>query len=260
MDKFNHPYFLASSKINFSTNFYKKYILSQKGGKTIGNNNFTYHLEKLRDMEGFFLGKSPHCVDVFIDQNEAIIHNFSYFDNCSIKKDFPRKIGTQHLMNTTLQYISKNYPDVKNIFLTDMTTIQCGHNKFPMCYYLLLMYGITYYTQYGFKLKYNKNDINLINKKILETKIDISTINDFINENNFSHKNNESFLELCKYLLDDVMDLRDFLKEIRFIKDDGKKNCNYFFTFIQFIYFRWFSGFNFFQKEYILNNFSLPSN
>jgi len=33
MDKLNHPYFLASAKINFSTNFYKKYILSQKGGK-----------------------------------------------------------------------------------------------------------------------------------------------------------------------------------------------------------------------------------
>lgn len=251
MRQWEHPYLLASAEINFGIDFYKKYIQNKKGGNSVGNNKYEYHFDRLSNREGFFLGKTPHCVDVFIEENEAIINNFSYFTNCALGKNFPRKDGTRHMMNITLKIIKEDYPIVNLIKLSDNSMIHCGRHKFPMCNYLILMYGYGYYMQYGFVLQEGKNDIYKINKKIEKQIIKIEDINIFIENNDFSNERNDSFLELCKNILQEPLFLRYFLQEIRFIKDMGKKKCVYFFSFIQYIYYKWFSSYNFMHRKYI---------
>ena len=252
MKDWEHPYFAASAKINFTRDFHTKFIKEQKGGDTIGNNRFLYHIDTFPNREGFFLGIAPHCVDVFVDGDEAIIHNFSYFNNCSLDGDFPRKEGTRHLMLTALRHIEEKYPDVKVVRLSDLSTINCGRQKFPMCNYLILMHGTTYYIQYGFTLEQNKKDLSRVNKKIKKQIITMETVKDFVENNDFSTEKNAKFLELAEAVLEEPMFLRDFLKEIRFIKDKGKKNCRFFFSFIQFIYYKWFAKYNFLHREYLL--------
>ena len=248
---YQHPYFLASTK-----DFYKKYIVNQSGGfKEIGNNKFKYYFDKFENRNGFFLGYRPHCVDVFIDEEhqEAIINNFSYFTNCSISGNFPRKDGTKHLMETTIQIIKEKYKNIKVIKLTDNSTINCGINKFPLYIYMILYYGETYYMKYGFLPENKSRNLEIINIRINEKTIKLENIIEFTKNNLFPEETNKDFIKLCKKIIKKDNKLKYFLEEIKFIKDKGKKNCNYFFSFLEYIYTIFFPGFNFFQESYSIS-------
>jgi hypothetical protein len=269
---YQHPYFLASSK-----DFYKKYIVNQSGGfKEIGNNKFKYHFDTFENRNGFFLGYRPHCVDVFIDEErqEAIINNFSYFTNCSISGNFPRKDGTdknsksflsleskwhrhfdstKHLMETTIQIIKEKYKNIKVIKLTDNSTINCGIHKFPLYIYMILYYGETYYMKYGFLPENKSRNLEIINTRINDKIIKLENIIEFTKNNLFPEETNKDFIKLCKKIVKKDNKLKYFLEEIKFIKDKGKKNCNYFFSFLEYIYTIFFPGFNFFQESYSIS-------
>jgi len=275
---YQHPYFLASSK-----DFYKKYIVNQSGGfKEIGNNKFKYHFDTFENRNGFFLGYRPHCVDVFIDEErqEAIINNFSYFTNCSVGKifdfptqeikpsfsrreklgficsisgNFPRKDGTKHLMETTIQIIKEKYKNIKVIKLTDNSTINCGIHKFPLYIYMILYYGETYYMKYGFLPENKSRNLEIINTRINDKIIKLENIIEFTKNNLFPEETNKDFIKLCKKIIKKDNKLKYFLEEIKFIKDKGKKSCNYFFSFLEYIYTIFFPGFNFFQESYSIS-------
>jgi hypothetical protein len=74
---------------------------------------------------------------------------------------------------------------------------------------------------------------------------------EFTENNSFPKEKNEDFIKVCKKIIRKNNKLQHFLEEIKFIKSLGKKGCNYFFSFIQYIYALFFSGFNFFQETYI---------
>jgi hypothetical protein len=254
---YEHPYLLASSFNNFQKDFYKKYIINKTGGsKEVGNDKHKYHFDTFENRNGFFLGYKPHCVDVFIDEDhkEAIINNFSYFTNCSISGNFPRKDGTRHLMETTIRLIKENYKNVKTIKLVDNSTINCGINKFPLYAYMILFYGETYYMKYGFLPENKSCDLSIIIAKIKEKTIKLENIIEFTENNSFPKKKNEDFIKVCKKIIRKNNKLQHFLEEIKFIKSLGKKGCNYFFSFIQYIYALFFPSFNFFQETYIKSN------
>ena len=267
---YQHPYLLASSLNNFKIDFYKKYIINQNGGL-----KFKYHFDKFEDRNGFFLGNRPHCVDVFIDEEhqEAIINNFSYFTNCSVGKSkiFPRKDGTdknslsflsleskwirhfdstKHLMETTIKIIKKKYKNVKVIKLTDNSTINCGIHKFPLYIYMILYYGETYYMKYGFLPENKSRNLEFINTRINEKTIKLDNIIEFTKNGIFSDETNKDFIKLSKKIIKKNNKLKYFLEEIKFIKDKGKKGCNYFFSLLDYIYTIFFPGFNFFQESY----------
>ena len=277
---YQHPYLLASSLNNFKIDFYKKYIINQNGGvREIGNNKYKYHFDTFEDRNGFFLGNRPHCVDVFIDEEhqEAIINNFSYFTNCSVGKifdfptqeikpsfslreklgficsisgNFPRKDGTKHLMETTIKIIKKKYKNVKVIKLTDNSTINCGIHKFPLYIYMILYYGETYYMKYGFLPENKSRNLELINTRINEKTIKLDNIIEFTKNGIFPDETNKDFIKLSKKIIKKNNKLKYFLEEIKFIKDKGKKGCNYFFSLLDYIYTIFFPGFNFFQESY----------
>jgi hypothetical protein len=264
---YQHPYFLASSK-----DFYKKYIVNQSGGF-----KFKYYFDTFENRNGFFLGYRPHCVDVFIDEEhqEAIINNFSYFTNCSVgKSNFPRKDGTdknsksflsleskwhrhfdstKHLMETTIKIIKEKYKNIKVIKLTDNSTINCGINKFPLYIYMILYYGETYYMKYGFLPENKSRNLEIINTRINDKIIKLENIIEFTKNNLFSEETNKDFIKLCKKIIKKDNKLKYFLEEIKFIKDKGKKNCNYFFSFLEYIYTIFFPGFNFLQESYSIS-------
>ena len=252
---YQHPYLLASSLNNFRIDFYKKYIINQNGGfREIGNNKFKYHFDTFEDRNGFFLGNRPHCVDVFIDEErqEAIINNFSYFTNCSISGNFPRKDGPKHLMEITIKIIKKKYKNVKVIKLTDNSTINCGIHKFPLYIYMILYYGETYYMKYGFLPEHKANMLEIINSKIFEKTIKLDNIIEFTKNGIFPDETNKDFIKLSKKIIKKNNKLKYFLEEIKFIKDKGKKGCNYFFSLLDYIYTIFFPGFNFFQESYYM--------
>ena len=264
---YQHPYFLASSK-----DFYKKYIVNQSGGL-----KFKYHFDKFENRNGFFLGYRPHCVDVFIDEEhqEAIINNFSYFTNCSVgKSNFPRKDGPiknsksflsleskwlrhfdspKHLMETTIKIIKEKYKNIKVIKLTDNSTINCSINKFPLYIYMILYYGETYYMKYGFLPENKSRNLEIINIRINDKIIKLENIIEFTKNNLFPEETNKDFIKLCKKIIKKDNKLIYFLEEIKFIKDKGKKSCNYFFSFLEYIYTIFFPGFNFFQESYSIS-------
>jgi hypothetical protein len=239
---YEHPYLLASSFNDFQKDFYKKYIINQ-----IGNDKHKYHFDTFENRNGFFLGYKPHCVDIFIDEDrkEAIINNFSYFTN------FTRKDGTRHLMETTIRLIKENYKNVNVIKLVDNSTINCGINKFPFYTYMILFYGQTYYMKYGFLPENKSRDLSIVVSKIKEKTIKIENIIEFTENNSFPKEKNEDFIKVCKKIIRKNNKLQHFLEEIKFIKSLGKNGCNYFFSFIQYIYALFFPSFNFFQETYI---------
>jgi hypothetical protein len=248
---YEHPYLLASS----IKDFYKKYIVNQIGGaENIGNNKFKYHYATFENRNGFFLGYKPHCVDVFIDEErqEVIINNFSYFTNCSISGNFPKKDGTKHLMEITIKTIKERYKNVKVIKLVDNSTINCGIHKFSLYIYMILFYGETYYMKYGFLPENKSYNLSVINTKINEKTIKIENIIEFTNNNLFPKEKNNNFIKVCKKIIKKNNKLKYFLEEIKFIKNLSKKSCNYFFSFIEYIYTIFFPSFNFFQESYYM--------
>lgn len=241
---YEHPYLLASSFNNFQKDFYKKYIVNKTGcSKEVGNDKYKYDFDAFENRNGFFLGYKPHCVDE--DRKETIINNFSYFTN------FPRKDGTLHLMETTIRLIKENYKNVSVIKLVDNSTINCGINKFPLYAYMILFYGDTYYMKYGFLPENKGRDLSIVLAKIKEKTIKIENIIEFTDNSLFPKEKNEDFIKVCKKIIRKNNKLQPFLEEIKFIKSLRKKACNYFFSFIQYIYTLFFSGFNFFQETYI---------
>ena len=110
--------------------------------------------------------------------------------------------------------------------------------------------------KYGFIPVNKKEDIITINNKIDNKYITINNIKLFIENNSFSSKINNNFKKLCDYLFIESpkMKIRPFLENIKFIKNNknSNNNCSYFFSFIQYIYNLFFSGYNFFQESYIM--------
>jgi len=255
---YNHPYYLCSIFKNFSFDFYNKFLINKIGGKIVGNDKLKYHFEKYKSNQGFFIGKNPHCVDVFIDNNEAIINNFSYFTNCSILGNFTRKNGTKHLMDVTLYLIKNYYKNIKIVKLSDTSFITCNNNKFQLFQYMILFYGITYYMKFGF-IPENHNKLININQKINNTFISIDDISYFIEYNNqLNIKNiinkNKHFFTICNNILHNKsFKLRNFLDKIKFLKDLSKNYYTYFFNFVNYIYNKFFPEFNFYFDNYFIH-------
>jgi len=223
---YQHPYLLASSF------FYKKYIINQTEKTT------KYDFDNLKN--GFFLGCLLNCVHVFIDEDhqEAILTNFTYFTSSSIYKKNPIKIA--------IKIIKEKYKNIKIIKLTDKTTI----NKYPLYIYMILYYGETYYMKYGFLPEHKANMLEIINTRINEKTIKLDNIIEFTKNGIFPDETNKDFIKLSKKIIKKNNKLKYFLEEIKFIKDKGKKGCNYFFSLLDYIYTIFFPGFNFFQESY----------
>jgi hypothetical protein len=193
---------------------------------------------------------------------------------CSISGNFPRKDGTdknsksflsleskwhrhfdspKHLMETTIQIIKEKYKNIKVIKLTDNSTINCGIHKFPLYIYMILYYGETYYMKYGFLPENKSRNLEIINTRINEKIVKLENIIEFTKNNLFPEETNKDFIKLCKKIIKKDNKLKYFLEEIKFIKDKGKKSCNYFFSFLEYIYTIFFPGFNFFQESYSIS-------
>jgi hypothetical protein len=227
---YQHPYLLASLLDNFAIDFYKKYITNQTEKVS------KYDFDNLKN--GFFIGCHPNCVHVIIDENrqEATLNNFTYFRNFSLYKNNPIKMA--------IKIIKKKYKNIKKIKLTDKTTINIGVNKYPLYIYMILYYGKTYYMKYGF-LPENKADVlELINSKIFEKTIKLENIIDFFGEKN------KDLIELCEKIIHKNNKLKYFLEKIKIIKDE-----NFFalLELLEYIYKKFFPGFNFFEESYYLN-------
>ena len=83
--------------------------------------------------------------------------------------------------------------------------------------------------------------------------IKLENIIEFTKNNLFPEETNKDFIKLCKKIIKKDNKLKYFLEEIKFIKDKGKKSCNYFFSFLEYIYTIFFPGFNFFQESYSIS-------
>jgi len=232
---YQHPYLLASSLDNFAINFYKKYITNQTEKVS------KYDFDNLKN--GFFIGCRPNCVHVFIDEDsqEAIINNFTYFINCSVEKSliFPTQFCSIYKTNPikmAIKIIKKKYKNVKTIKLTDKTTI----NKYPLYIYMILYYGETYYMRFGFLPEHKSNMLELINSKIFEKTIKLENIIDFFGETN------KDCIELSEKIIRKNNKLKYFLEKIKIIKDEN------FFALLEYIYKKFFPGFNFFEESYYL--------
>jgi hypothetical protein len=224
---YQHPYLLASPF------FYKKYIINQTEKVS------KYDFDNLKN--GFFLGCRPNCVHVIIDENhqEAILNNFTYFRNFSLYKNNPIKMA--------IKIIKEKYSNVKTIKLTDKTTINIGVNKYPLYIYMILYYGETYYMKYGF-LPNNKADIlELINSKIFEKTIKLENIIDFFEESN------KDLIGLCEKIIRKNNKLKYFLEKIKIIKDENFFALLELLELLEYIYKKFFPGFNFFEETYYLN-------
>ncbi len=92
-----HPYLDFDAKHINKFNIYEKYILPQKGGTQItnGNNTYQYHFE----IQGntIFIGRCKECLDIYVEENKAIIIGFGYQKTCSVKKDLETGKGTRHM-------------------------------------------------------------------------------------------------------------------------------------------------------------------
>ena len=249
-----HSYYRVDLQNNKKTKYYEKFIKNKIGGSNIVGSKFKYHYEEHENRNGFFLGKSPHCVDVFVEnENTILINNFSYFTNCSINQFFPRKNGTEDLMKTTLELIKNYYPNTKKVILTDTSTVNCGKDKFQLYQYMLLLHGITYYMRYGFIPENDFADIKNINKEIKNTIITKEIIYNFIENNNFRKNRNEDFRNVVDEIFNKKIRLRKLLEETKFIKDIGKGGCKYYFTFVNYVFNKYFWKYNFFMKSYVLH-------
>ena len=238
--KFNfynqHPYYQCDIFNGRKRNYYQKYIKNQTGGYIKKNG---YDFEEFEG--GFFLGMSPHCVEVHFYKNEANIESFLYHENCFKDIKINRNRRTDNLMKTTLKIINekstKNNP-ITIVKLTDNSMKVCGNEKYLLYKYYLLYHGKTYYMKYDFKPcnKSKENQISKINNNILSKTININEIMYFIENNNFDDKINKNFYKLCFSVLgNNEMNLRDFLEEIK-IEYKGEKECQYFFSFISFLF------------------------
>jgi hypothetical protein len=233
---YQHPYLLASTFDNLAIDFYKKYIISQS------EKTKKYDFDNLENK--FFLGYRPNCVLVFINNNrqEAIINNFTYFT----------KYITKNPIRMAIKIIKEKYKNVKVIKLTDNSTINCGIHKFPLYIYMILYYGKTYYMKYGFLPENKSRNLEFINIRINEKTIKLDNIIEFTKNGIFPEEINKDFIKLSKKIIKKNNKLKYFLEEIKFIKDKGKKGCNYFFSLLDYIYKIFFPAFNFFQESYYL--------
>lgn len=238
--KFNfynqHPYYQCDIYNGRKRNYYQKYIKNQIGGYKKKNG---YDFEEFEG--GFFLGMAPHCVEVHFYKNEANIESFLYHDNCFKDIKINRNRRTDNLMKTTLKIIKEkstmNNP-INIVYLTDNSMKVCGYKKYLLYKYYLLYHGITYYMKYEFRPvdDGDSNNISKINNNILGKTININDILFFIKNNEFDDKINKSFYELCSSILgNNEMNLRDFLEKIK-MEYQGVKACQYFFSFISFLF------------------------
>ena len=99
--------------------------------------------------------------------------------------------------------------------------------------------------------KNKSRDLSIVVAKIKEKTIKIENILEFTENNSFPKEKNKDFIKVCKKIIRKNNKLQHLLEEIKFIKSLGKKGCNYFFSFIQYIYALFFPGSNFFQESYI---------
>ena len=95
---------------------------------------------------------------------------------------------------------------------------------------MILYYGETYYMKYGFLPENKSRNLEIINIRINEKTIKLENIIEFTKNNLFPEETNKDFIKLCKKIVKKNNKLKYFLEEIKFIKDKGKKNCNYFFS------------------------------
>lgn len=105
---------------------------------------------------------------------------------------------------------------------------------------MILYYGETYYMKYGFLPENKAHMLELINSKIFKKTIKLENIIDFFGESN------KDLIELCEKIIRKNNKLKYFLEKIKFIKDE------IFFALLEYIYKKFFPGFNFFEESYYL--------
>ncbi len=97
------------------------------------------------------------CITVFIrkDENIAIIHNVSYYENCA-REGLKKPGGGDILFRMILTYLIKNKEKykIKRIILTDHSFLACSEEnniRVKLSQLRMITHGKTWYMKYGFK-------------------------------------------------------------------------------------------------------------
>ena len=189
-----HQYKLVD--IKNGTNFYNKFIKNKKNNKNTKLTNKITKKIKLKslfggdiavkeyeDETGIFVGKNGKCVFGQIDKYQPdtmIIQNFSYYNDCNTIKQFEKGKDMKRLMETMIRFIKENYPEIKQLLLSDEATLLCEskiNNRIyniylPKLYFL--KYGMGYYQyNFGFQLIDKEFDATLQDNKIIFSKFEL---------------------------------------------------------------------------------------
>lgn len=249
----------------YGVKFYTAINNQQKGGQ-IKSEKYTYegqtfNIVKDHNRISVVSQDETDCVTVFIEKKErlAIIHNMSFYENCS-KEGLKAPGGGTLLFKLILSYLIKNKKEfgINKIVLTDHSFLYCPicDENVKLARLKMIIDGRTWYMKYGF-MPYNsyknKPDNDMItaleyNRKVLDklktTSIDVIKIAKKANNN----------LEVVKRLVKKYTNLRRFI--IRLISEFTKYCC-----LIEYILQEIFIGtpskkqllYDFFNKQFDLN-------
>ena len=191
--------------------------------------------------------KKEICIDLVItkptDQNAqytAELNLFNYYPSCDIFNSLEHKRGTTLMMNTLINFLKMQYPDLHEITLFDASRYICNSNSriwFSLYDYYLFKYGSTYYIHnYNFAF-HNKIDAytHEHNKKLIkEFTIDKVALERFLHEQlpkKIMAKPEESIQQFLAAINDNEL-ATDFIKRFKF-NIDTCSILQYLFYFVR---------------------------
>jgi len=216
------------------------------GGKSYKYKNYNFIVMKSKNNNDtvFVIGKEQHCLRATLanNNNTIVIQTFGYYPTCSEGKKMERKIGTNGVMKTFINYIKKKYKNnVKKIILSDNAYITCNKKNIQMSLYYFFKYGKLYYEKYGFELySNNENELNDIKKRIKTYKTKYIEKNQFVKKDFFKYfklsikplKNNKNIYDEYKLIKNKLTQYNSYMI---FLQNYKFQDCVLFDIFIKLL-------------------------
>lgn len=178
LESYNNSTSSSNNNNNNSTNI----SLNKHSNKNVYlMNGFRIRVYNSKNYISIKIGsKKEICIDLVItkptDQNSqytAELNLFNYYPSCDIFQSLEHKHGTTLMMNTLINFLKVQYPDLHEITVFDASRYICNPNRklwFSLYDYYLFKYGSTYYIyNYNFAF-YDKIDTytNEHNKELIK--------------------------------------------------------------------------------------------